>query len=110
MVALGSEAARVFIGRDISTGGMRVDSHPELGLGARLKLALHAGPRSEPVLVDALVDRDDGDDGIFLRFCSVDDRMQRELDMVIGRLSFSTGDPADGNVVVSELIDFEPAP
>jgi hypothetical protein len=110
VVALDSEAARVFIGRDISTGGMRVDSHPDLGLGARLKLALHAGPRSEPVLVDALVDRDDGDEGIFLRFSSVDDRMQRELDLVIGRLAFSTGDPGDGGVVVSELIGFEPAP
>jgi len=107
VVALSEEAARVFIGRDISSGGMRVDSHPELGLGARLRLALHAGPRSEPVLVEALVDRDDGDGGVFLRFCSVDDRLQRELDLVIGRLGFSTSEPDESSAVVSELIGVE---
>lgn len=110
VVALGDEAARVFIGRDISSGGMRVDAHPDLGLGARLKLALHAGPRSEPVLVEAIVDRDDGDGGVFLRFCSVDARLQRELDLVIGRLGFSTSEPDDGHVVVSELVGIEASP
>ena len=107
VVALGDEAARVFIGRDISTGGMRVDTHPDLGLGARLKLALHAGPRSEPVLVSAVVDRDDGDGGVFLRFCEIGNGRQRELDQMIGRLAFSTGDPDDGDIVISELIEFE---
>ena len=86
---------------------MRVDSHPELGLGAKLKLALHAGPRSEPVLVSAVVDRDDGDEGVFLRFCELGNGEQRELDQMIGRLSFSTGDPSEGDVIVSELIDVQ---
>ena len=52
----------------------------------------------------------DGDGGVFLRFCNLDHRMLRELDAVMGRLCFSTGDPADGDVVISELISCEAGP
>ncbi len=108
VVALVDEAARVFLGRDISTGGMRVDSHPELGLGFKVKLALHAGPRSEPVLVEAVVDRDDGPDGIFLRFLNLTDGLAREITQVMQRVDVSDGDDEAG-LVVSELIAVEAA-
>lgn len=108
VVALVDEAARVFLGRDISTGGMRVDAHPEIGLGSKLKLALHAGPRTEPVLVDAIVDRDDGDEGVFLRFLDVRDEVEREIGSMMRRLTVTSGDDDASNLVVSELIDVDP--
>ncbi len=110
VVALVDEAARVFLGRDISTGGMRVDSHPELGLGFKVKLALHAGPRSEPVLVEAIVDRDDGSDGVFLRFMNLSEALEREIDHVMKRLEVSAGDDDEAGLVVSELLEVEAVP
>jgi hypothetical protein len=107
VVALVDEAARVFIGRDISTGGMRVDTHPELGIGFRVKLALHAGPRSEPILVDAIVDRDDGEDGVFLRFQNVSESLEREIDQVMRRLDVTSTDAESGGLIVSELLSVE---
>lgn len=105
VVALLDEAARVFIGRDISVGGMRVDAHPEIGIGCRVKLALHAGPRSEPLLVNAIVQRDDGDEGIFLRFIDESRSLEREIDQVISRIGVSSGEGLDSDVVVSEIIE-----
>lgn len=107
VVALVDEAARVFLGRDISTGGMRVDAHPEIGLGSKLKLALHAGPRSEPVLVQAVVDRDDGAGGVFLRFLDVSSDVERELDLIMRRLNVSSCDDDATDLVVSEVIEVE---
>jgi len=109
VVALVDEAARVFLGRDISTGGMRVDAHPEIGLGSRLKLALHAGPRSEPVLVDAVADRDDGNDGVFLRFENLTSPVEREIGQMMRRLNVSSGEGDESNLVVSEVISVEAA-
>ena len=59
---------RVLIGRDLSTGGMRVDRQPELVVGARLRLALYDTARDMPVVVNARVVRDDGAQGVALCF------------------------------------------
>ncbi len=109
VVALVDEAARVFLGRDISTGGMRVDTHPELGIGFQCKLALHAGPRSEPVLVEAMVDRDDGEEGVFLRFLNLTGEIEREIEKMMRRLDVSSVEGDEGNLVVSELIEVQGA-
>jgi len=68
IVALGDEAARVLIGRDLSIGGMRVDSTPGLAVGDRLKVAVHIRPDGQPLVVSAEITRDDGPDGMALRF------------------------------------------
>jgi len=109
IVALVDEAARVFLGRDISTGGMRIDAHAELGLGFKVKLAIHSGPRSEPVLVDAVVDRDDGAGGVFLRFVNLSPALEQEIDRVMQRLEVSAGDGDEENLIVSELLEVEAA-
>lgn len=70
VVAASSDGSihRVLIGRDLSTGGMRVDRQPELVVGARLRLALYDAAHEQPVVVAASVVRDDGREGVALRF------------------------------------------
>lgn len=108
VVALVEQATRVLLGRDISTGGMRVDPHPSLSVGDRLELALHAGARSEPVVVDAVVQRDDGDRGLVLRFDGDEEPVARALESVIAHLPViagTGGDESGSAVIVSEIIE-----
>jgi hypothetical protein len=58
----------VLIGLDIAPGGMRVAPHPDLQVGDRLQLALHVAARTEPLIVQARVDRCDGPRGLVLQF------------------------------------------
>jgi hypothetical protein len=107
VVALGDEATRVLLGRDISTGGMRVDPHPGLSVGDRLELALHAGARSEPLVVEAVVQRDDGDRGLVLRFAGDDPPVASALERVIEHLPViagTGGEESGSGLVVSEII------
>ena len=53
VVALGEEAARVLVGRDLSQGGMRLAAKDAVDLGDVLRLALHCGTELEPVVVMA---------------------------------------------------------
>ena len=41
VIALGEEATRVLMGRDISFGGMRVNPNPLLKVGENVRLAIH---------------------------------------------------------------------
>jgi hypothetical protein len=68
VIALGTEAGRVLVGRDISIGGMRVDPHPDLLLGDELQIGLHLRTREKPLVVNAQVSRNDGERGLVLRF------------------------------------------
>src|SRR5258706_192259 len=66
--SLDDEAARVLMGRDLSRGGMRIDPNPRLAVGMSLRLAVHAETRDQPLILNAVVDRDDGERGLVLRF------------------------------------------
>lgn len=110
VVALGEEAARVLIGRDLSTGGMRVDPTPHLGIGQQLQIAIHAGAGQTPLVVAAEVVRDDGPGGFGLRFIGLDEAAERYL----GKMVDSLPDPdakgpstasEDGEVVISQIVD-----
>jgi hypothetical protein len=68
VISLGDELSRVLLGRDLSVGGMRVESHPDLRLGDQLSVALHARDGETPLVVRAEVVRDDGERGIALQF------------------------------------------
>jgi hypothetical protein len=105
-VALGEEATRVLLGRDISTGGMRVDPNPSLAVGDRLQLALHAGSRSEPMVVHAEVLRDDGEDGLVLRFEQDEEQAGDDLGRLISNLPVQSGGPEENaGLMVSEIVD-----
>ncbi len=75
VIALRAEADRVLMGCDLSVGGMRVEPHPSLDVGDRLRLAIYAEAGAPPWIVGATVVRNDSGSGLGLRF----DELRRDL-------------------------------
>jgi len=108
VVALGEQAARVLIGRDLSVGGMRVDRAPNLEPGQVLQLAIHVTAGETPLVVRAEIVRDDGERGFALRFRNLGAPAERYLAKMVGSLPvLEEGDGDGGGLVVSEIIDPE---
>jgi hypothetical protein len=108
IVALGDEAARVLIGRDLSIGGMRIDPTPEFATGDRLKVAVHVRPDGQPLVVSAEIARDDGPNGMALRFVDLSPAARAYLEkMVLALPSIieSNNSKEGAGVVVSEVVD-----
>lgn len=74
---------RVLVGRDLSSGGMRVAPHPGLSQGDRVRLAIEGGGRLEPVVVSARVLRDDGERGLALRFEEIEGGGEARLEEIV---------------------------
>jgi hypothetical protein len=112
VIALGDTAARLLLGRDLSTGGMRVDPHPELRIGEELRLALHFGIGPEPLVVRARVERDDREDGLVLVFHELTPEDRTGLERALSLLPVvempDSGEEV-GGLVVSEIIRDEAA-
>jgi len=107
IIALGDEAARVLIGRDLSVGGMRIDPTPEPALGDRLKVAVHIRPDGQPLVVAAEIIRDDGPNGMALRFCDLSPAAHSYLSEMVDALPSvieSDGTRGGAGLVVSELV------
>jgi len=112
VVALGEQATRVLLGRDISLGGMRVGASSALQVGDKLRLALHTGVRAEPLVVEAVVHRDDGERGLILRFGEMNPQTSESLTQMVVELPVLDGRSVDENasgagLVVSEILDRE---
>jgi len=60
VIALGDGPPRVLIGRDLSLGGMRIESGEPLAPGEKVRVALHVGAGAVPLVVDAEVVRIEG--------------------------------------------------
>jgi hypothetical protein len=103
--ALDEEAARVLMGRDLSRAGMRVEPNPQLAVGMKLRLAVHAETREAPLILHAIVDRDDGERGLMLRFQDLSAELSRYLDYVIHALPLVIDDDDDEGCLVTELIE-----
>jgi len=109
VLASAGGAARVLIGRDLSSGGMRVAPDANLIVGAALKLAVHGPAGSIPLLVRAVVLRDDGEDGCVLRFENLAPKTVAELTEWTKQLPNLTGStpgkaPAVHSIV-SEIVE-----
>lgn len=126
VVALDEQAARVVVGRDLCAGGMRIEANPDLAVGDVLEIALHAGHDSQPLMLVASVERDDGRDGLVLVFATLSPAQRARLDAIISASSAIVeaesgveagadrdadgGAPADlatddtGSLVVGELV------
>ncbi len=102
---LDEEAARVLMGRDLSRGGMRVNPNPLLAVGMKLQLAVHAETRELPLILNAVVDRDDGELGLVLRFCDLSAEVSRYLDYVIHALPLVIDDDDDEGCLITELLE-----
>jgi hypothetical protein len=107
IIALGDEATRVLIGRDLSVGGMRIDSTPGLAMGDRLKVAVHVRANGQPLVVSAEIVRDDGPQGMALHFIDLSPAARTYLEEMVGALPSiieSNGSKEGAGVVVSELV------
>jgi len=108
IIALGDEAARVLIGRDLSVGGMRIDPTPEFSLGDRLRVAVHVRADGQPLVVSAEIVRDDGPDGMALRFVDLSPAARVCLTDMVGalpRILESNNSTEGSGVVVSEVVE-----
>jgi hypothetical protein len=99
---------RMLLGRDVGIGGMRVDAHPDLEVGSRLRLALFDAAREEPLVVDALVARDDGENGIALHFLDVTPNLAARLEALVAGLPpvepLDRGEARNLGAVVGEIV------
>jgi hypothetical protein len=107
IIALGDEASRVLIGRDLSLGGMRVDPTPGLSIDDKLQIAIHVSNGNQPLVIRAQIVRDDGDAGMALQFVDLSDSARLCLeDMLQSLPAISEPNGADegAGVIVSEVV------
>ncbi len=99
---------RMLFGRDLSGGGMRVDRHPDLRVGSRLRIALYDAAREAPLVVDAVVARDDGARGFGLQFLAVGPELATRLEQLVATLPpverLSDGESGALGSVVGEIV------
>ena len=111
VMAIDEARPRVLVGRDLSTGGMRVDPDPVLAPGQRLRLAVYGGAREEPFLVRARVIRSDAKDGTALQFEGLDAATARRVEGLVALLpsveSLRDGEAGSVGTVVSEVLETE---
>ena len=109
ILAFGEQRSRVLMGRDLSAGGMRVESLPDLAPGDRFRLAIYGPGQPEPTLVNAEVARDDGENGLALRFLDVRAEVAVALEKLVACLpdvESLEGSEAEGlGAVISEIVD-----
>jgi hypothetical protein len=105
VTALIGDETRVLLGRDLSRAGVRVEPAAGLTVGRALRVAIYGAARTEPVVVPAVVTRDDGEQGLLLRFDQAAVPTLGDLDSVLrtrGALGKLTRlDARGGPVVVS---------
>jgi len=108
VTALNREASSALVGRDVSLGGMRVDPHPDLKLGDQLSLEVYGFAGSVPSAVHATVIRDDGAEGLALRFDRVTPELARRLEELVTALPsiepLGDGETAAMGAVVSRIV------
>lgn len=88
VIGLEHDSGRVMhllVGSDLTVDGIRVEAHPSLALDERLDLALFGGPEGAPLIVSAVVARDDGRRGWWLRFLGITPRIEQHLEDALNR-------------------------
>jgi hypothetical protein len=109
--ALDEEAELVLMGRDLSVSGMRLEPQSQLEVGAKLRLAIYGEPTEEPFVVRARVVRNDGDDGVGLRFEQVASGVGARLESLVASLpsveSLHGGETDALGSVVSQILERE---
>ncbi|MGI9591635.1 MAG: PilZ domain-containing protein [Myxococcota bacterium] len=108
VIALGVEAARVLLGRDISLGGMRVSPHPDVRLGDELTISVHVRAREKPLVLQARVARDEGENGLVLQWSELSADARHYLTRMVEFLpviATRQGTDEGTGVVVSEILD-----
>jgi len=106
--ATGDDRSVALVGRDLSAGGMRIERHPALALGDRLRLALHGPTLAQPLVLEAAIVRDDGEAGLALAFIGVSRETAFELEKLVACLpdveSLTDGEVGGLGTVLSEIV------
>jgi hypothetical protein len=107
--AFGTRALRVLVGRDISVGGMRIESNPDLEVGDRLHLAIYGDASEEPFLVWGTILRGDGRGGTAVAFDPVHPSIAKQLEALVASLpaveSLHDDEAAAMGTVLTEIIN-----
>jgi len=74
------------LGRDLSARGMRIEAADGLQVGADLTVAIHGGNQSDPVLVEARVEREHTDGTLGIAFTLLDSEQRAAIDRVLDAL------------------------
>jgi hypothetical protein len=94
------------LGVDLSASGLRVESHPELALGDRVQLGIYDAACAGAVLVEAEVVRDDGVQGLLLRFQPLSAAAASDIARIVAhapQIESSSGGAGRG-LVVAEML------
>ncbi len=109
VVALRAEADRVLVGCNLSAGGMRIEPHPGLAVGDRLRLAVYAEVAGSPWVIAATIVRKDADGGLGLRFDLLPPEVARRLEAFVASLPplepLQRGEIGSLGAVLSKILD-----
>jgi hypothetical protein len=105
----GDRVQLTLMGTDLSERGMRVEPHPLLQLGELLRVAIYDAKRSEPLVLETRVARDDGSRGCGLAFERVDPTTRERLRALVAEgtriASLGPGAKRPEALVVGRIID-----
>ena len=105
VMASADGAVHTLSGRDLSTGGMRVAPDARLKTGESLKLVIYGQGGRTPLVVKAVVGRDDGPKGFVLQFRDIGPTVTATLEEMIAELPRFGGKEGGPNTVVSEVLE-----
>jgi hypothetical protein len=109
VIALRAEADRVLMGCDLSVTGMRAESHPNLAVGDRMRLAIYAESGAEPWIVGAVVVRNDREGGLALRFDELPHAVSRRLEAFVASLppleALQRGEAGSLGAVLTQILE-----
>jgi c-di-GMP-binding flagellar brake protein YcgR len=86
VTALAGDDSFMILCLDISVGGMKIERIEGLAVGTKINLAIQLNPPREPVLVEATVLRDDGENGLALQFDWLSPDSRRQLERLLATL------------------------
>ncbi len=106
---------QALLGRDLSMGGVRIDPQPGLDFGDPLQIAIFDTTRREPLILHAIVARDDKRAGLGLHFVDLSEETEARLAEMIAALpaveSFgSSGSRSAVPAGILSKIDQNPSP
>jgi hypothetical protein len=106
-----SRVRHTLLGIDLSAGGIRVEPHPDLTIGDRVRIAIYGAAGGETLVLEAEAVRDQGARGVVLHFRNVSDAARLQIERIVAAApQIESAGAAEGNgVVVAEMLAQQPA-
>jgi hypothetical protein len=91
------------LGRDLSIRGIRIDQVERLEIGDELMLAMHAGERNEPILVESRVERRHPDGSLGLAFTQLGPAAREAIEQILEALPCVAAIAGGERIVPTEI-------